>query len=205
MPLPKARKLPTAPFLPTWHNVRWMSSPPATTPRLRSGQAYSLQPTACPRILGIDPGFGRTGLGVIEMVKGQPQHVWHEVIDTSPDLDFSERLQIVRNDVVEAIRRFQPHRAVVESLFFQTNVKTAMKVGMARGVILLAIADAHLPLVELTPNQLKQGMTGYGNADKKQIQDMVKRMLHLEQAPKIDDAADALALAIVGSSMKVRD
>jgi crossover junction endodeoxyribonuclease RuvC len=107
----------------------------------------------------------------------------------------------VRNDVAEAVRRFQPQCAAVETLFFQTNVKTAMKVGMARGVILLALADAGVPIVEITPNQVKQGIAGYGSADKKQVTEMVKRQLHLEHAPKLDDAADALAIAIVGGMM----
>ncbi|MBU1448270.1 crossover junction endodeoxyribonuclease RuvC [Patescibacteria group bacterium] len=153
------------------------------------------------RILGVDPGFGRTGLGVVDMCGVDATHVWHEVIETPKDEDFTSRIQTVRNDVAEAIRRFQPQCAVVESLFYQTNVRTAMKVGMARGVILLALADAGLPIVELTPNQVKQGIAGYGGADKKQVADMVKRQLHLDRAPKLDDAADALALAIVGGLM----
>lgn len=153
------------------------------------------------RVLGVDPGFGRTGLGVVDIVSGEATHIWHDVIETGKDEDFPQRLQAVRNDLVEAIRRFSPAVAVVEHLFFQTNVTTAMKVGMARGVILLALADAGLPIVELTPNQVKQGMTGYGSADKKQIQDMVKRTLKLDRAPKLDDAADALALAIVGGTV----
>lgn len=164
--------------------------------------AYSLQPTGLPlRIIGVDPGFGRTGLGVVDISGGTATHVWHEVIETSKDEDFVARLQAVRNDLTEAVRRFSPAIASVESLFFQTNVKTAMKVGMARGVILLALADAGLPIIELTPNQVKQGMTGYGSADKKQIQEMVKRILKLDRVPKLDDAADALALAIVGGTV----
>lgn len=150
------------------------------------------------RVLGVDPGFGRTGLGVVDLKGGETTHIWHDVIETSADEDFSTRLQAVRNDLLEAIRRFQPECAVVESLFFQTNVKTAMKVGMARGVILLALADAGLQLVELTPNQVKQGIAGWGGADKKQVQEMVKRLLRLDKVPKLDDASDALALAIVG-------
>lgn len=158
------------------------------------------------RVLGIDPGFGRTGLGVIDMSGGEGTHVWHEVIETPKGEDYSARIQTVRNDVAEAIRRFKPHCAAVETLFFQTNVRTAMKVGMARGVILLAIADAGLPIIEITPNQVKQGIAGYGGADKKQVADMVKRQLRLACAPKLDDAADALALAIVGGLIfKTRD
>jgi crossover junction endodeoxyribonuclease RuvC len=153
------------------------------------------------RILGVDPGFGRTGLGVVDISGNEPTHVWHDVVDTSKDLDFTDRLQEIRRRIHEAIAQYSPEAAVVESLFFQTNVKTAMKVGMARGVILLALADKGLPIVELTPNQLKQGIAGYGSADKRQVMEMVKRQLHLEKAPKLDDAADALALAIVGGFM----
>ncbi|MCI0479436.1 crossover junction endodeoxyribonuclease RuvC [Candidatus Uhrbacteria bacterium] len=161
---------------------------------------YRLPSTVC-RVIGIDPGFGRTGLGVVDMSGGEPTHVWHEVIETPKDEDFTARIQTVRNDVAEAIRRFQPQCVAVETLYFQTNVRTAMKVGMARGVILLVIADAGIPLIEITPNQVKQGIAGYGGADKKQVADMVKRQLHLDRAPKLDDAADALALAIVGGLM----
>ena len=153
------------------------------------------------RVIGIDPGFGRTGLGVVDLSSGEATHVWHEVIETPKSEEFAARIQAVRNDVAEAIRRFQPQCAAVETLFFQTNVRTAMKVGMARGVILLALADAGLPIVEITPNQVKQGIAGYGNADKRQVMEMVKRQLHLEHAPKLDDAADALAIAIVGGMM----
>ncbi|MFA5935987.1 MAG: crossover junction endodeoxyribonuclease RuvC [Patescibacteria group bacterium] len=153
------------------------------------------------RVLGVDPGFGRTGLGVVDMRGSDATHVWHDVIETQKEQEFADRLQTVRNDLQEAIRRFSPQCAVVESLFFQTNVTTAMKVGMARGVILLALADANIPVIDLTPNQVKQGIAGYGAADKKQVQEMVKRLLKLDRVPKLDDAADALALAIVGGLM----
>lgn len=150
------------------------------------------------RVLGVDPGFGRTGLGVVDYVDGQVKHVWHSVIETDTLLDFSQRLQIVRNDLQEAIRRFNPSVVVVEKLFFQNNAKTAVKVGMARGVILLTIADKKLPLIELTPNEVKESVAGFGNADKKQMQEMVKILLKLKTIPKPDDAADALAMAITG-------
>lgn len=150
------------------------------------------------RVLGVDPGFGRTGLGVVDVSGGDTTHVWHSVIETMPESLFVERLAAVRNDLTEAVRRFSPQVACVEALFFQTNVKTAMKVGMARGVIMLALADLGLPIIEVTPNQVKQGIAGWGAADKKQVQGMVARLLHLKEIPKPDDAADALALAIVG-------
>ncbi len=150
------------------------------------------------RVLGVDPGFGRTGLGVVDIQGTKATHVWHEVIETPSDMPFVERLQVVRNDLQEAIRKFSPTAAAIEDLFFQSNAKTAMKVGMARGVLLLGLADAGLPIVNVKPNELKQGITGYGRADKKQVQEMVVRLLKMEEAPKLDDAADALALAIVG-------
>ncbi len=150
-------------------------------------------------ILGVDPGFGRTGLGVIHQNGSKMSHVWHSCIDTPKDVCFTERLQTVRNDISEAIRRFNPQVAAVEQLFFQSNVKTAINVGMARGVILLALADANLPIIELTPNQIKQTVAGHGSADKKQIQQMVARLLCLKDLPKPDDAADALAIAIAGA------
>ncbi len=150
------------------------------------------------RVLGVDPGFGRTGLGVVDFHGSKPVHVWHSCIDTPADAPFTERLQTVRNDIAEALHRFKPHVAAVEKLFFQSNVKTAINVGMARGVILLVLADAGLLSVELNPNNIKQAVAGHGSADKKQIQAMVMRLLNLKSIPKPDDAADALAIAIAG-------
>jgi crossover junction endodeoxyribonuclease RuvC len=153
------------------------------------------------RILGIDPGFDRTGMGVIEEKSGKLSWIHHACIQTDAKDDFSFRLQQVRDGVRRVIEEFRPEGAVIEQLFFQTNAKTAIKVGMARGVIFLALADAGIPIVEITPNQLKQGISGWGGAGKKQVQEMVKRLLHLKEVPKPDDAADALAMAIVGSPM----
>lgn len=150
------------------------------------------------RILGIDPGFGRTGVGVVDMKGGDAVYVWHSVIETPKEDDFSLRLVSLKTELLDAIQKFSPDVAVVESLFFQTNAKTAMKVGMARGVVLLTLQEAGIRLVELTPNQVKQGIAGWGGADKKQVQGMVARLLKLKEIPKPDDAADALALAIVG-------
>ena len=153
------------------------------------------------RILGIDPGFDRTGFGVVDQKGSDAVWVHHSCLQTSKGDDFSLRLQQTRDGVKEVIKKFKPDCVAVEQLFFQTNAKTAIKVGMARGVILLAIADAGLPLVELTPNQVKQGITGWGAANKKGVQEMVKRFLKLKEIPKPDDAADALAIAIVGGLM----
>ncbi len=156
------------------------------------------------RILGIDPGFDRNGFGVIDDVGGKLSHVAHGVLQTSKDDNFSLRLQQVRDNVRNLIEQYKPDAVAVEKLFFQTNAKTAIDVGMARGVVLLAIADAGARLVELTPNQVKQGTTGSGSADKKAVQEMVQRLLKLTEKPTSDDAADALAIAIVGSTLAHR-
>ncbi len=150
------------------------------------------------RVLGIDPGFDRCGLGVVDLQGATPTWVWHGCVQTSAKDDFSTRLQQIRDGVTMAIRVHRPAAVAVESLFFQKNVTTALQVGMARGVIFLAIADAKLPVVEITPNQVKQGISGYGGADKKQMQQMVQRLLKLSAPPTPDDAADALAIAMVG-------
>ena len=150
------------------------------------------------RILGIDPGFGRTGIGIVEMRGGEAIYVAHTVIETPAEDTFSDRLVSLRDALRRIIMEYTPDVAAVESLFFQTNVKTAMKVSMARGVVLLTIAEMKIDLVELTPNQVKHGIAGWGGADKKQVQGMVTRLLHLTAIPTPDDAADALALAIVG-------
>lgn len=152
-------------------------------------------------VLGVDPGFGRTGLGVIRVDASANVHIWHTCVSTSSDLPFVERLRFLRDELVEAIVKYQPEVAVVEKLFFQSNVKTAIDVGMARGVILLCLADANLPVVELTPNEIKQAVAGHGGADKKQMQSMVARLLGLKEIPKPDDAADALAIAMAGAGV----
>lgn len=153
------------------------------------------------RILGIDPGFDRNGFGVVDDIGGRLVHIEHGVLQTSKDDEFLYRLKQVRDNVASLIQKYNPDAVAVEKLFFQTNAKTAINVGMARGVVLLAIADANKKLIEPTPNQVKQGTTGHGTADKKQVQEMVKRLLKLEVIPKPDDAADALAIAIVGSTL----
>lgn len=151
------------------------------------------------RILGIDPGFDRLGIGVVDVSGGETKWIHHSCVQTRAGDELSERLKIIRDGIASAIKNFQPHVVAIEKLFFQTNVKTAINVSMARGVILLAAADAHLPIVELTPNQVKQGIAGSGNADKKQVQTMVRILLKLKNTPEPDDAADALAIAIVGA------
>jgi len=156
------------------------------------------------RVLGIDPGFDRTGWGVVEDNGGKLLYVACGCIQTSSKDAFEKRLQDVRDGLRELIKTHTPDAVSMEQLFFQKNVTTAMKVSMARGVAALVVADAGLRLVEPTPNQVKSGTTGQGNADKKQVQDMVMRLLKLKEIPKPDDAADALAIAIVGCTLRGR-
>jgi len=153
------------------------------------------------RVLGIDPGFDRNGFGVVDDNGGKLVHIAHGVLQTSKDDSFMTRLRQVRDNVADLIDQYKPDCVAVEKLFFQTNAKTAINVGMARGVVLLVIADAGIKLVEPTPNQVKQGTAGHGSADKRQVQEMVKRLLKLDAIPKPDDAADALAIAIVGCTL----
>ncbi len=153
------------------------------------------------RILGIDPGFDRMGFGVVDHVGSKMLCMGHGCIQTSPNDEFALRLQQLRDGLRQIISEHKPSCVAIEQLFFQTNAKTAIKVGMARGVIVLAAADAGLPIVDVTPAQVKLGLTGWGGSDKKQIQQMVQRVLSLQEIPKPDDAADALAMAIVGGSL----
>lgn len=157
--------------------------------------------TASLRILGIDPGFDRTGFGVIEQEGSRIRWISHGCIQTSAKDDFATRLRETRDGLRRVLEEHRPDAVAIEELFFQTNAKTAIKVGMARGVAVLAVADAGIPMVEATPNQIKQGVAGWGGADKKQVQGMVQRLLELAEVPRPDDAADALAIAIVGATL----
>ena len=155
------------------------------------------------KILGIDPGTATTGFGVIEKNKSKLTMIDCGVISTHKDLPMPERLSILFDDIQELIKHHKPDAIAVEQLFFARNVTTALTVGQARGVILLAAQRAKLPISEFTPLQVKQSVTGYGQATKKQVQEMVKRILDLKAIPRPDDAADALALAICCSATKV--
>lgn len=148
------------------------------------------------RILGIDPGTATTGFGVIDKSSKGLKFVDAGVITTSKDLTMPERLQALYQDLTELIAEFKPDEAAVEQLFFARNVTTALTVGQARGVILLALQNANLPIGEYTPLQVKQAVTSYGRAEKPQIQEMVRVLLGLNSIPKPDDAADGLAIAI---------
>lgn len=148
------------------------------------------------RIMGIDPGTGILGFGIIEANGAKSQLVDAGVIRTPVHEEDAVRLQTIFEDLSEIIANTQPTVMAVEKLFFAQNVTTAMTVAQARGVVLLAGKQAGLELFEYTPLQIKQAMTGYGRAEKKQIQEMVRVLLALDTVPKPDDAADALAAAL---------
>ena len=153
------------------------------------------------RIIGIDPGTGILGFGVIEIVKGKAQLVTAGVITTPPHTPLDERLEEIFDGLTEIIAETKPDVMSIEKLFFAQNVTTAMSVSHARGVAMLTGRKAKLPIAEYTPLQIKQTLTGYGKADKKQVQEMVRIHLDLKVIPKPDDAADALATAITHSLM----
>ena len=147
--------------------------------------------------LGIDPGTASLGYGLVrEHDDGSLECVAFDVIRTKPDRSMPQRLQAIYRELVSLIARYQPDRAAVEELFFARNVTTAMTVAQARGVVLLALQNANLEIAEYKPNAIKLSITGYGGADKTQMQEMVRILLALERAPRPDDAADALAVAI---------
>jgi len=148
------------------------------------------------RILGIDPGTGILGFGVIEAEKGRMQLVDGGVIRTPVKEDDAVRLQTIFEELTDIITNSKPRVMAVEKLNFAKNVTTAMTVAQARGVVLLAGRQAGLEIHEYTPLQIKQALTGYGRAEKKQIQEMVKVILKLKETPRPDDCADALAAAI---------
>ena len=148
------------------------------------------------RILGIDPGYGITGFGLVDAQRGQFRLLRCGAITTPPNTDFSWRLEVIYNDMVELLRVTKPDVVAIEELFFGQNVTTGIGVAQSRGVILLAIRQAGLPVYPYKPMQVKQSVVGYGNATKHQMMDMTKRLLHLNEMPKPDDAADAIAIAL---------
>ena len=148
------------------------------------------------RILGIDPGYGITGFGVIEANRGNSQLLRCGAITTPPGMDFPARLEIIYEDMRQLLEAVKPEAVAIEELFFGQNVTTGIGVAQSRGVILLAIRQADVPIFQYKPMQVKQAVVGYGNATKHQVQDMTKRLLRLEKMPKPDDAADAIAIAL---------
>ena len=148
------------------------------------------------RILGIDPGYGITGFAVVEAQANQLSLLRCGAITTPAGMDFSARLEIIYEDMRSLIEATKPDVAAIEELFFGQNVTTGIGVAQSRGVILLALRQAGLEVTAYKPMQVKQAVVGYGNATKHQVQDMTKRLLHLQAMPKPDDAADAIAIAL---------
>lgn len=148
-------------------------------------------------VLGIDPGTATTGYGLVrEDDAGEAQLVRCGVITTGPEAPMPERLLAIHRAVTALIREDAPTALAVEALFFGRNVTTALTVGQARGVVLLAAAQAGLPIYEYKPAEVKQALAGYGGADKRQMQEMVRILLGLDAIPRPDDAADAVAIAV---------
>ena len=149
-------------------------------------------------ILGIDPGTARTGFGIIKKTKDKNKlkTIYYGCITTDSTLSDGKRLKIINDELNKLIKKYQPDILTVENVYFFKNLKTAMPVSQAKGVILLTAAKKKIPVYEFTPLQVKMTIVGYGRADKKQIQKIVKVLLNLKEVPRPDDAADALAIAI---------
>ncbi len=153
--------------------------------------------------LGIDPGTATTGYGLVRLESdGGLVAVKYGVITTPKDSPAPARLETLYQELRALLKKNKPETAAVEKLFFQRNVSTALAVGQARGVVMLALAQAGLDVFEYTPNEVKQAVAGYGSADKRQVQEMVRTLLQLDSIPKPDDAADALAIAITHLNTK---
>jgi len=148
------------------------------------------------KILGLDPGTAITGFGLIDAEHGTYKMLEFGALRTNPPASDADRLVILYDALNELLDRVRPDQIAIEKLFFNRNTTTAVPVGQARGVLLLACAQRHIPIGEYTPLEVKQALTGYGRAEKRQIQYMVARLLKMDAPPKNDDAADALAIAI---------
>ena len=147
-------------------------------------------------VLGIDPGTATTGYGLVRQIGNHLECIAYGTIQTAAGQPLCERLLKIYRDLQQLLQQHQPEGVAVEELFFSRNIRTAMAVGQARGVILLSAANAGLPVAEYTPLQVKQAVVGYGRAEKRQVQEMVRVLLALKGIPRPDDAADALAVAI---------
>lgn len=146
--------------------------------------------------LGIDPGTASTGFGLITEKKRKLSFVDYGVISTSSKESSQNRLRIIYGEIKKVILNYKPKFVAIERLFFGANTKTAISVGQSRGIALLVAAELKIPVSEYTPSEVKMAVSGYGRADKKQVQQMVKHLLGMQEVPKPDDAADALAIAI---------
>lgn len=148
------------------------------------------------RVLGFDPGTATTGYGVVEGKGSRLFHVAHGVISTPAKQHFALRLKTIFEEATALLAEYQPDAVAIERLYFKQNVTTGITVAQARGVLALAAIQADLPIGEFSPTEAKTAITGYGKADKKQVQEMIKMLLNLEVIPRPDDAADALGIAI---------
>lgn len=148
------------------------------------------------RILGIDPGIATIGFGLVEAERGQMKMVTYGAITTPAGLPLSKRLYQISQDMEDLIGQLKPDVISIEELFFNANITTGIAVAHGRGVILCAAEKCGIPLFEYTPSQVKIAVVGYGKAEKRQVMDMTRRLLHLKAVPRPDDAADALALAL---------
>ncbi len=148
------------------------------------------------RILGIDPGSGKLGHGLIEVISGQAQLIGHGCIETTPNSPETQKLSYIYDEMTRLVNEIRPDLIAVEMIFFASNVSTAFAVGQARGVVLLVAAQANIPIAEIAPLRLKKILFGHGGAKKKDIQNFVKDYFKLEKVPKPDDAADAVAIAL---------
>jgi len=155
------------------------------------------------RIIGIDPGLASTGWGILDSVDRKIKYVDHGVIVTKADTPRAERLFFILQYIRDLLKKYKPQEAAIETLYFGKNVSSAIPVAEARGVISAAIAEKGIFLHEFTPNAIKQGVAGVSNADKKQVQEMVRLILGLEKVPKPDHAADALAAAICAMNSNI--
>ncbi|MCX6689464.1 MAG: crossover junction endodeoxyribonuclease RuvC [Methanoregula sp.] len=147
-------------------------------------------------VIGIDPGLARLGYGVIQAEKNSVLPIDYGCLQTPAQMPAGERLLVQYNGVTALLDKYQPACLALEKLFFAKNVTSAMGVSEVRGVILLAAQQRQIPVIEYTPNQVKQAITGSGRADKRQVQEMICRLLHLNAVPKPDDAADGLSIAL---------
>lgn len=157
-------------------------------------------------ILGIDPGYAIVGIGVLEYKGNRFRPMEYNAITTKASEMTSVRLKKIKDEIQEYLHKYKPDAVAIEELFFNNNAKTAIAVAQARGVLVAEAASLSIPIYEYTPLQIKQAVTGYGRADKAQMQQMVKMLLNLNAIPKPDDAADALAVAICHAhSAKIND
>ncbi len=147
-------------------------------------------------VIGIDPGLARVGYGVIGITSRKPSPICYGCVESGKDLRTAERLLHIYTEISSLFDRYPPGQIAVEKLFFTKNITSAMNVSEARGVILLLAEQRKIPVTEYTPNQVKQAITGSGRADKRQMQDMIMRLLRLPEIPRPDDAADALSIAL---------